>query len=140
MFSKVCNWNSVSVKLCCENKFFLFSWKSDVNENGSFNYHTTHKIDQKLPKKGDSATATYCVLTGDSGPGWNSARLSRLRNSKSRLFKKFVRSSTDIDYALCAMARADYRRLNHYCYKEYMIRVRSNLASFPKSFYDFVLR
>ena len=62
------------------------------------------------------------------------AILSKLRNRKSRLFKKFVRSGTDIDYALYSRARADFRR----CYEEYMIRVRSNFVSDPKSFYDFV--
>ena len=35
-----------------------------------------------------------------SGPPWNSASLSKLRNSKSRLFKMFVRSGADIDYAI----------------------------------------
>ena len=68
-------------------------------------------------------------------PPWNSARVSRLRNRKSKLFKKFVRSGIDIDYALYSRARTDYRRINHYCYEEYMIRDRSNFA---KSFYDFV--
>ena len=34
------------------------------------------------------------------GYSWNSARLSRLRKMKSRLFKMFVRSSTDIDNGL----------------------------------------
>ena len=61
-----------------------------------------------------------------SGPSWNSAGLSKLRKRKSRLFKKFVRSGTDIDYALYSSARADYRRMNQYRYEEYMIRVKSN--------------
>ena len=33
-----------------------------------------------------------------SGPPWNLARLSKLRNRKSRLFKKIGGSGTDIDY------------------------------------------
>ena len=75
-----------------------------------------------------------------SGPPWNSARLPKLRNRKSRLFKNFVRSATDIVYALYSRARADYRRINQHCYEKYMIRVRSNFAGksslFPtKMFY-----
>ena len=32
---KVWDWNSISVKLSCETNIFLFSWESDINENGS---------------------------------------------------------------------------------------------------------
>ena len=39
------------------NQFFLFSWKSDIDENASLNYHTPHKNDHNLLQNGDSTTA-----------------------------------------------------------------------------------
>ena len=73
-----------------------------------------------------------------SSPPWNSCRLLRLRDRKSKLLKKFVGSCTDIDYAFYSRERADYRRMNHYCYEECMVNVRSNFAIDPQSSYDFV--
>ena len=49
--SKVWDWNSISVKLSCKTKFFLFSLKSDIDENGSLNYRTMHKNYHILKQK-----------------------------------------------------------------------------------------
>ena len=66
--SKVWDWNLTFVKVSCETNSLLFSWKSDIDENGSFSYHTTHKNYQNLLQNiGDSDTATYPALRGDYG-------------------------------------------------------------------------
>ena len=43
----------IFVKLSCETNFFLYSLKSNIDENGSLNYHTTHKNYQNLLRNGD---------------------------------------------------------------------------------------
>ena len=39
------------MRLSCETNSFPFSWESDIDENGSLNYHTTHKNYQNLLQK-----------------------------------------------------------------------------------------
>ena len=53
--------------ICQTTNFFLFGWKSDIDENGSLNYYTTQKIIKTYYKNGDSARATYRDLRGDYG-------------------------------------------------------------------------
>ena len=65
MVSKVRDCNSTSVKLSCESNIFLLSWKYEIDENWSLNYHTTHKKYITYYKHGDSATVTYCAFGGD---------------------------------------------------------------------------
>ena len=48
VISEVWDWN---VKLSCETNFFLFSWKSDIDKNGSLNSYTTDKNYQNLLQK-----------------------------------------------------------------------------------------
>ena len=48
MVLKVWDWNSTSVTPSWETNFFLYSWKSDIDENGSLNYHTTYKNYQNV--------------------------------------------------------------------------------------------
>ena len=45
----------------------IFSWKSNIDENWSLNYHTTYKNDQNLLENCNSATATYRALRWDYG-------------------------------------------------------------------------
>ena len=51
MVSKVSDWNSTSVRMSYEINFFPFSWKPNIDENGSRNYHTIYTNYQNLLQK-----------------------------------------------------------------------------------------
>ena len=70
--------------------------------------------------------------------GWQTPYLKYLKNNKNRLFKKYKRSGTLLSYAQYAEARYQYLKCNKNCYAEYLRKIRCNIRTQPKKFFDFV--
>lgn len=75
------------------------------------------------------------VLTG---PVWFTSELRRLRNVKSRLFKRYKENGSSISYTKYSVVRNKYSVLNSKCYSDYLYRMRNKFRVNPKSFYGFV--
>lgn len=73
-----------------------------------------------------------------TGPPWGSKHLTSLKNRKNKLHKIYKKSGSSIDFARYSSARAQYNLINQSCYNNYLHKIRSNLRSDPKSFYNFV--
>lgn len=73
-----------------------------------------------------------------SGPPWFTKELRRLRNVKSRLFKKYKDKGSPINYEKYSVARHRYSVLNQRCYSDYVCRMKAKFRVNPKSFYSFV--
>lgn len=73
-----------------------------------------------------------------AGPVWFTNELRRIRNIKSRLFRKYKENGSSINYANYSVARNKYNVLNNKCYSEYLIRMKERFRVSPKSFYGFV--
>ena len=71
-------------------------------------------------------------------PPWYSSNLTKVKNLKSRLFKKFKKTGTEIDFARYSVARSQYNIESYRCYNLYLEKISHNFKSNPKSFYDFV--
>ena len=74
----------------------------------------------------------------DSGPVWFTPHLRRLRNIKSRLFKKFKECNTTLNYTKYSQARSKYNIENLKSYSIYLRKMKNNFQKSPKSFYKFV--
>ena len=73
-----------------------------------------------------------------SGPPWSSRQLSKLKNKKNKLFKKYKDTGFITDYGKYSICRAEYNFLNTSLYNKYINKVKNNFKHNPKSFYDFV--
>lgn len=73
-----------------------------------------------------------------NGPPWNNDYLARAKNKKNKLFKKYKKSGSGMDYSNYSLARSEYNIVNKRAYDCYIIRMRNKLKQDPKSFYTFV--
>ena len=69
---------------------------------------------------------------------WVTSGLSSIKNYKNKLFKKYKKSGSSIDYAKYAVARSKYTSESRKLYNLYLNKIKLNFKSNPKSFYDFV--
>jgi hypothetical protein len=75
---------------------------------------------------------------GHSAPPWMTQNLRSKRNAKDRAFKKFKRTGLNSDYVIYSAIRKDFNQLVQSSYSEYLCRVKTDLRSNPKSFWDFI--
>ena len=69
---------------------------------------------------------------------WCCRELSRLKNCKNYLFKKYQKSGLANDYARYVAARYNYTKCNKTSYENYLNSVKKNLKADPKTFFNFV--
>lgn len=74
----------------------------------------------------------------NKGPPWNNNVLAKAKNKKNKLYKKFKRSGSIVDFKNYSLARSEYNITNKLAYDNYISRMRSKLKSNPKSFYKFI--
>lgn len=73
-----------------------------------------------------------------TGPPWNTKYLSKLKNKKNKMFKKYKDKNTPINYKNYSVARSEFNIENNSAYKNYINKMKNNLKDDPKSFYKFV--
>lgn len=76
--------------------------------------------------------------TSDRNAPWFSKKLSRLKNSRNRLFKKYKKSGSILDFAKYSVARSSFNLESGNCYRRYLDTLKCQFKSDPKSFYNFV--
>lgn len=74
----------------------------------------------------------------DIGPPWNNTSLAKSKNKKNKMFKKYKKTGSSVAFCNYLIARSEYNIVNKNSYKNYLIRMKSQLKSNPKSFYKFV--
>lgn len=113
-WNAICNCSSVEEFDCVVNKFYdiLFEF-----------------VSRTVPRE-PAITKKYIP--------WSSRELCRLKNLKSKLFKKFKRTGSNADYGRYSVARHKFNIESSKCYKSYLLKVRDNFKNDPKSFYNFV--
>lgn len=72
------------------------------------------------------------------GPPWNTCQLTRIKNRKNKLYKKYKKSGSSTDYCVYSIARSEYNMENKRAYNLYLNRTKDQLKSNPKLFYRFV--
>lgn len=72
------------------------------------------------------------------GPPWNNAVLATLKNKKNKMYKKYKSSGSSINFCNYSIARSEYNIENKRAYNNYLIRMKRQFKSNPKSFYKFV--
>lgn len=72
------------------------------------------------------------------GPPWNTNQLAKSKNKKNKLFKKYKKTGTSADFYKYSVARSEYNIENKRAYNNYIITMKRQLSSNPKSFYKFV--
>lgn len=110
-------------------------WNSILYGN-NFDYTVTnfysvlhHCISETVPK-----IVNHC----NKGPPWNTNVLSNAKNKKNKSYKKYKRSGSLADFRVYSITRSEYNRINKLAYDNYLVRMRSQLKSNPKSFYKFI--
>lgn len=73
-----------------------------------------------------------------NGPPWDTRELSRLKNLKSKYFKKYKKSGLTTDFSRYAIARSSYNVESRKAYGNYLGKIKENFSRDPKSFYRFV--
>ncbi|XP_037811948.1 uncharacterized protein LOC119603822 [Lucilia sericata] len=73
-----------------------------------------------------------------NGPPWNTKQLSSLKNMENKHYKKYKKSGLPTDYARYSISRSAYNLAHTQCYNNYILKVKANFKSNPKSFYQFV--
>jgi hypothetical protein len=76
--------------------------------------------------------------TASSKPPWFTKELSRLKNLKNALFKKYKLKHSSLFFSRYLTARSNFTVLNAKCYKNYLNRCRAQFFQNPKQFYNFV--
>lgn len=115
-------------------------------------WHQLLKIQNGSPIAIDSMVNTFyntinsfmdiCIpklpIIKQSGPPWSSRQLSKLKNKKNKLFKKYKDTGFITDYGKYSICRAEYNFLNANLYNKYINKMKNNFKLNPKSFYEFV--
>lgn len=78
------------------------------------------------------------TVRANNGPPWGSRELSRLKNLKTKFYKKYKKSGLTVDFGRYAVARSSYNIESRRAYGVYLNRMKENFKSDPKSFYKFV--
>lgn len=73
-----------------------------------------------------------------SGSPWCTRELSRLKNIKNKVYKKYKISGSAVHYEKYSVYRAEYNLLNKLLYESYLSKIKNNFKCDPKSFYKFV--
>lgn len=72
------------------------------------------------------------------GPPWNNSSLAKFKNKKNKMYKKFKKSGSIIDFSKYSIARSVYNIENKNAYINHLTRIKYDLKRNPKSFYNFV--
>jgi len=80
---------------------------------------------------------SYVLIKISNQPLWLDKELARLKNVKSRLYKKFRASGPQAAFSRYLGARSDFTVLNAQCYKNYLTRCKTQFTLDPKQFYSF---
>jgi hypothetical protein len=116
--------------LILEHDWSFFYSCSDLSTCISFFYSSMNSFfDQCVP---------LAFPVKSNRPPWFSRELIRLKNLKSRYFKKFKLTGEPFDFSRYTSARASFIALNASHYNEYLRRCRLQFAQDPKQFYNFV--
>lgn len=78
------------------------------------------------------------TVSNPTGPPWNTPYLSNIKNKKNKYYKMYKKSGLSIHFVKYSAARADYNKINQNCYNCYIIKMRNNFKTDPRSFYNFV--
>lgn len=63
------------------------------------------------------------------GPPWNNINLAKTKNKKNKMFKKYKKTGSSISLCNYLIARSEYNIINKSSYKNYLIRMKSQLKS-----------
>jgi len=85
-----------------------------------------------------NAVFDTCVHQPHPQPQWFNKELARLKNVKSRLYKKFRASGSQAAFSLYLSARSDFTVLNAHCYKNFLSRCKTQFTLDQKQFYNLV--
>ncbi|XP_075167903.1 uncharacterized protein LOC142240069 [Haematobia irritans] len=78
------------------------------------------------------------TVDNNSGPPWKTRVLMRLKNRKNKMFRKFKKSGSSLDFSNYSIARSKYNLENKLAHRNYLSRMKEQLRVDPKSFYKFV--
>ncbi|XP_075157586.1 uncharacterized protein LOC142230848 [Haematobia irritans] len=78
------------------------------------------------------------TVDNNSGPPWKTRVLMRLKNRKHKMFRKFKKSGSSLDFSNYSIARSKYNLENKLPHRNYLSRMKEQLRVDPKSFYKFV--
>ena len=107
------------------------------NYNGDIELSVSH-FNNIIMKLFEKYVPIVIVNKSKSISPWFSKELYKLKNRKTRAFKHFKKTGSLVDYSKYSLLRRQYFDLNKKCYNNYLNKVKKNIVSNPKSFYDFV--
>lgn len=73
-----------------------------------------------------------------SHPPWHTPELSRLKNRKTKLHKKYIKESTSANYNELCAARSEYASSQSFHYNLYMTDIQDGMITNPKRFWNYV--
>ncbi|XP_075163191.1 uncharacterized protein LOC142235818 [Haematobia irritans] len=85
-----------------------------------------------------SKSVPRIIINDNSGPPWNTRVLSKLKNQKNKMYKRFKKSGSALDFSTYSIARSKYNIANKLAHQDYLNRMKDQLKVDPKSFYKFV--
>lgn len=117
------NWES----LFCQN----ISATAEGLDNMTFLFNQTllNCFELTVPKR---------IKSNISGPIWFTNNIRKLRNTKTKYYKKYIESKKQIDFANYTSARYVYQIASKNAYLSYLAKVQLHLKLNAKSFWSFV--